>query len=460
MAARPHVLALVLGPFALMSALTGACGDAPSNDAAGESQDGSGIDLTWSGTGMTDDGSDTNDTNDTEVRLDVGDDTDGPEPTAGDCPGGDGMVGDEDAYSIIWIANSPEGTVSKIDTRTETELARYFSGPAQGSDDPSRTSVNLSGDVAVTNRAGSITKIASVPENCVDTNANGMIDTSTGAADVRPWGEDECVLWHLPLGGDGNNNHGPRPTAWDGGAGAAGGGCAGPDENLWVGFWDAVGNSGEFRRIDGESGTILDSITVPLWNSGATDYGPYGGAVDGEGNLWAIGLRENLIRIDAQTLDVQRWSMPEGAEPYGIAIDAQGRPWTAGWSGMITRFDPASAQFQTTATSDGRRMRGLQVDREGTVWIAANAPCGAISVDVETMAIINENIALPECVGPVGVSIDVDGSVWIPDREGDKAYKLDPTSLQSTTVTGLVGPYTYSDMTGAGLGLVVNPPVG
>lgn len=26
------------------------------------------------------------------------------------------------------------------------------------------------------------------------------------------------------------------------------------------------------------------------------------------------------------------------------------------------------------------------------------------------------------------------------------------------TVTGLVGPYTYSDMTGAGLDLVVNPP--
>ncbi|MBV1857188.1 MAG: hypothetical protein KUG77_02170 [Nannocystaceae bacterium] len=453
MVARPQLLAFLLSPLTL----AGACGDAESGDASGGTLNDSAIDLTMSGTQTADD----DDANDTEGVLDVGAATDGPDATAGgDCPGGGGMTDDDSAYSIIWIANSPEGTVSKIDTRTETELARYFSGPAEGTDDPSRTSVNLSGDVAVTNRAGSVTKIASVPENCVDTNANGVIDTSTGADDVKPWGEDECVLWHLPLGGDGNNTHGPRPTAWDGGAGSAGGNCNAPDENLWVGFWDAAGNNGEFRRIEGSSGDIVDSVSVPLWNSGGTDYGPYGGAVDGGGNLWAIGLWENLIRIDAQTLQVQRWSMPEGAEPYGIAIDAQGRPWTAGWSGLITRFDPATAQFDTVATSNGRRMRGLQVDRDGTVWIAANDPCGAISVDVNSMAIIDENIALPECVGPVGVSIDVDGSVWIPDREGNKAYKLDPATLQSTTITGLVGPYTYSDMTGAGLGLVVNPPAG
>ncbi|MGH1347449.1 MAG: hypothetical protein ACRBN8_38170 [Nannocystales bacterium] len=454
MVARPHVLALLLGPLAL----AGACGDNDSDQATADTLDESGINLTFTGTDTAQD----DDGDETEDLLDVGADTDGPDPTAGgDCPGGGGTTNDDDAYSIIWIANSPEGTVSKIDTRTETELARYLSGPAPGgTDDPSRTSVNLSGDVAVTNRSGSVTKIASVPENCVDSNANGVIDTSSGADDVKAWGEDECVLWHLPLGGDGNNTHGPRPTAWDGGAGASGGNCAGPDENLWVGFWDAVGNNGEFRRIDGKTGVIVDSVSVPLWNSGGTDYGPYGGAVDGDGNLWAIGLWENLIRIDAQTLEVQRWSVPEGAEPYGIAIDAQGRPWTAGWSGMITRFDPATAQFETIVTSNGRRMRGLQVDRDGTVWIAANNPCGAISVDVDSMAIIDENIALPECVGPVGVSIDVDGSVWLPDREGNKAYKLNPTTLQSTTITGLVGPYTYSDMTGAGLGLVVDPPVG
>lgn len=452
MVVRPHGFASVLSSLILLSG----CGD-DRDDGGGTGASGisdSGINVSGT-TGEVED-----DDDQTTGVLDVGAGSGGPDPTAGgDCPGSGGMT--EDAYSIIWIANSPEGTVSKIDTRTQTELARYLTGPtAGGLDDPSRTSVNLSGDVAVTNRSGSVTKIASVPENCVDTNGNGVIDTSTGAGDVKAWGEDECVLWHLTLGGDGNNNHGPRPTAWDGGAGASGGNCNAPNENLWVGYWDAVGNNGEFRRIDGQSGTVVDSVSVPLWNTAGTDYGPYGGAVDGDGNLWAIGLFENLIRIDAQTLEVKRWSMPEGADPYGIAIDASGRIWTAGWLGLITRFDPTTESFQTLPTTGNRRMRGLQVDREGTVWIAANDPCGAISVDADAFTIINENIALPGCVGPVGVSIDVDGSVWLPDREGNMAFKLDPSTLQATTVTGLVGPYTYSDMTGAGLGLVVNPPAG
>ncbi len=392
--------------------------------------------------------------------LDVGGGPGSADPTAGggDCPGSGGMVGEEN--SLIWIANSPEGTVSKIDTRTGQELARYFSGPSEGADDPSRTSVNLAGDVAVTNRSGSVTKIASTPEACVDQNGDGVIQTSTSADDVLAWGEDECVLWHLELPSDGNNNHGPRPTAWDGGATSLGGGCGKLDELLWLGFWDAGANAGEFRRIDGKSGIVLDVVSIPDWNTTGSDYGPYGGAVDGTGSLWAIGHMQGLVRIDSTTLEVERWDTPEGAAPYGIAIDASGRPWTAGWDGMITRFDPTTELFEVLSTTNNRRMRGLQVDREGVVWIAANNPCGAISVDVDSFQLLDEGIELPDCNTPVGVSIDVDGQVWLPDRDADRAFKLDPNTLQTTTTLGLVGPYTYSDMTGAGLGLVVNPPVG
>lgn len=451
MVARPHPIATAL----VLCLAAPACGD----DASGAAEVGtggitdSGIELPSSTGALEEDG-------DAGELLDIGGGGEGPDPTAGgDCPGGGGASQD-DAYSIIWIANSPEGTVSKIDTRTQAELARYLTGPNEGADDPSRTSVNLSGDVAVSNRSGSVTKIASVEENCVDANDDGTIQTSTGAGDVLPWGEDECVLWHLELPSDGNNNHGPRPTAWDGGAGASSGTCSAPDEKLWVGYWDAEGNSGEFRRIDGETGSVLDDISVPLWNNSGRDYGPYGGAVDGQGNLWAIGLRENLVRIDAQTQEVQRWSVPDGSEPYGIAIDGSARVWMAGWEGAVTRFDPATEAFETLDTPDGRRMRGLQVDREGTVWIAANDPCGAISVDAESMTFLETDIPLPGCDDPVGVSIDVDGSVWLPDRQANVAFKLDPATLDSITFTGLVGPYTYSDMTGAGLGLVVNPPAG
>ena len=80
--------------------------------------------------------------------------------------------------------------------------------------------------------------------------------------------------------------------------------------------------------------------------------------------------------------------------------------------------------------------------------------------DTESRTVINGNVPLPGCVVPVGVSIDVDGFVWAPDQGANLAYKVDPVTYASTTTTGLVQPYTYSDMTGAGLGLVSNPPAG
>ena len=57
------------------------------------------------------------------------------------------------------------------------------------------------------------------------------------------------------------------------------------------------------------------------------------------------------------------------------------------------------------------------------------------------------------------MSVDVEGFVWIVDMGASKAYKVNPETYQTELeVTGLIGPYTYSDMTGSGLNLVVNPP--
>ncbi len=429
--------------------LVAACGGDKGSSGDGGS-DGGGIPLPDSG----DDPSAADGEGGAGPKLDVGDGA--ASGGGGDCPGGDGgMPGDE--FSLIWIANSPEGTVSKIDTRTGMELARYYTGPTEGNDDPSRTSVNLVGDVAVTNRGGGIMKIAGHIESCRDLNGNGDIETSQGMNDVLPFGTDECVLWHQPLPGDGDNRHGPRPTAWDAGED---GPCGAGDERLWVGWWDYPTNTGRFRRLAGSNGEILDEVDVPDWDLlGGSNYGPYGGAINAEGDLWVIGLFQNLVKIDGETLEVERWDVPEGSSPYGIALDANGDPWTAGWDGVVLHFDPDTEQFTEIAVG-GRRLRGLQVDREGVAWVAANNPCGAVSVDTTTKTLLNDTIALPGCQGPVGVSIDIDGNVWLPDREANLAFKLNPADFSTTTTTGLLGPYTYSDMTGAGLGLVVNPPAG
>ena len=89
-----------------------------------------------------------------------------PIPDASEGCAGGGGGGNQDLLSFIWIANSGEGTVSKINTMTGVEEGRYDSSPQVGGN-PSRTSVNLLGDVAVSNRdPGGVTKIAAVKERC------------------------------------------------------------------------------------------------------------------------------------------------------------------------------------------------------------------------------------------------------------------------------------------------------
>jgi hypothetical protein len=114
-------------------------------------------------------------------------------------------------FDIMWISNAGEDTVSKVETSTGRELARYrtwFTGqagyPAHPGNPyagaaPSRTAVDSEGNVYVGNRhfdgrAPVLLKILST--GFVDRNGNGVEDTSTdtnGNGTIEP-GEIQPLL--------------------------------------------------------------------------------------------------------------------------------------------------------------------------------------------------------------------------------------------------------------------------
>ena len=65
------------------------------------------------------------------------------------CTEGEGDV----EFSYIWVANSTQSTISKINTETLVEEGRYYTKPNLAGS-PSRTSVSLTGNVATANRNG------------------------------------------------------------------------------------------------------------------------------------------------------------------------------------------------------------------------------------------------------------------------------------------------------------------
>jgi sugar lactone lactonase YvrE len=349
------------------------------------------------------------------------------------CGGGMGAGG---PLSYIWIANSPQGSVSKIDTQSMIEQGRYLVRP-DSAGSPSRTSVSLSGDVAVANRLGGVTKIYGNTDDCVESNGVAGIQTSTGGADILPWGTEECVAWHTPLAYSSN-----RPMAWAQGDWNAAT-CSYVDEKLWTAGASGSGTT-QVLLMDGETGVVEQTVNVPEI---ASSIGLYGGAVDGDGHFWGIETGgPRLLRVDRDDFTYQVWNGP-GVASYGIAVDSVGRPWFCAGGGA-SRFDPVAQTWQTLPSPGGNAWGGCMTDGMGTLWHCRQQDSMLVGIDTETLT-VTQQVQLPAYAH--GISVDFDGYVWAVGFTSTQAYRVDPALGTYDTFDGLVGAYTYSDMTGFAL---------
>jgi hypothetical protein len=357
---------------------------------------------------------------------------------------GDGSGGNQE-FAYIWIANSSQGTMTKLNTETMVEEGRYYMRP-DGGGSPSRTTVSLSGNVAISARSsgGGVSKFWANLDDCEESNGMPGIQTSSGANDILAWDMEECRAWHQPFVGKNYNSN--RPMAWAPGE-LNEGTCLYENEKLWT-----SGSNGqtEVLLLDGETGDIEETINIAVVGNGYL----YGGAVDGAGNFWGLQNSSKIIRVDRDDFTVQHWSIPSGPG-YGIAIDAESRVWTCG-GGHASRFDPETETWQSTpGASSG--IGGCMTDGEGTLYHSRYPQGVIVAIDTETVTPVGEFV-IPAYVH--GISIDFTGKVWGVTFAGSSVYRLDPETALFDTYSGLVGAYTYSDMTGFGLASVSSTPSG
>ncbi len=378
------------------------------------------------------------------IKLDVGAAVD---LGTGECESMCGVSG----FSYIWIANSSESTVSKINTRTLVEEGRYLTRATPGS--PSRTSVSVDGRaVAVANRNGGVIKIWARAEDCKGPN------TSTGAGDVKAWGADDCVAWFT----DFPEAHSQRPVQWTTGVQNPVT-CQWDDQKIWTAEGRDKTNPGTdggfcnddrvwVHRLNGDTGVIEDTVELPF---PCTTFGVYGGAVDSSNDLWLSRLFEGspgAIRVDYEDLTYEEIGPFYG---YGITVDHKGRIW--GGTGVPGRWDPIAKTWTTIMGSIQNAGVGLAEDHENRMWVGITG--GIQAVDPETMVLGPAVMFAGEQVQCKGISVDVDGFIWAVPDSGTRAYRVDPDDLSYEKIEGLVGAYTYSDMTGGTLKSVAcNPP--
>ncbi|MBI5611255.1 MAG: hypothetical protein HY902_20445 [Deltaproteobacteria bacterium] len=326
---------------------------------------------------------------------------------------------------FIWIANSPNNTVSKVDCKTVTEVGRFSVCP-----DPSRTSVDLEGNVWVACRGnGAVAKIIAEKKNCIDKNGNGVIETSTGN---QPIGNDECVKFIAQ----------PNKGSYARAAGVD------KENHVWIGYW----NSMSLVRLHKDTGATMEDIALGC--------SPYGLVIDQQGIIWLQGAGcGGLIRVDPATKVVtKKEQLPALAYPsgaYGINVDNKGRIWVASGN-SASCFDPKTLQWKVVSMQWGGG-RGIATANDGFVYPAVDGSGGAVK--------INGNVDPPQVVGfmkgaggPVGAALDYDGFVWVVNQSGSSATKLDPKTMAAVgTVPVGSSPYTYSDMTGYTLNYFTAP---
>ena len=352
-------------------------------------------------------------------------------------------------FDFLWVSVSSKGTIVKINTTTGQVIGEYFTSPAGQPRNPSRTTVDLNGNVWATNRDGNSVVHVGLVENgqCIDRNGNGLIETSTGFNDIKPWtntggantnggvstAADECIIHYTKV-----NSFGTRHVSVT------------KANDIWV-----SGTSG--RRFD-----LLDGITGQIKRAEPTvGFGGYGGLIDPNGVIWSS---NPMLRWDTSKpltgASGGNWT-GFNHPSYGLCIDSGGNVWNTSFgNGQIRKFAPDGTLLGIFNQGDAFA-QGCVVDKNDHVWVAHSlnrSTVGHLKNDGSLVGVI------PVGSGPTGVAVDGSGKIWATNHNSRTVSRINPNlgplgpdgvtrvgAVEFTTINLGGDLYNYSDMTGSTL---------
>jgi streptogramin lyase len=387
-------------------------------------------------------------------------------------------------FSYVNVAASSRGTVIRAEVNTGAIVGEWTTAPAGRGRNPSRTAIDRDGNVWVANRdetqtgRGSVTRIGVIHggsrvnadgtanpagnllrgpfsyNTCQDRNGDGLIATSRGLGDIRPWtnaggadtnggvvtAADECLITYSRVAGSGT-----RTVAVDG------------NNDVWTG-----GSDSEHEKLDGTTGAAVAGTLV---NFGC---GGYGGLVDRAGTVWSARYGNNLLRY-----------VPGGTGVcYGTAVGDEGlgedpvtgEIWhTSFCCNKVTKLAP-NGTVLGSFTHGSSSAQGVAVDGAGNVWVAHSQNSATTVGHLRTDGTYVGNVALPAGRGPTAVSVDINGKIWVTNTSTNNIQRIDPNAgpvggggfrvgaVDLTVSLGAgAGPVNYSDLTASVTGGLTVP---
>jgi YVTN family beta-propeller protein len=246
----------------------------------------------------------------------------------------------------LWVANTQDGTVSRIDRHPNAEAIIDVGG------EPTGLAFGGGSLWVADGQARSVTQVDPGSNRIVRDVPVGNSPRAVTAGFGALWVAStvDGVVRRLDL----RRGKAGRPIRVSSPAGIATGAGA-----IWVASEDA----GTVARLDPRSGRLIEAVDV--------GNGPSAVAV-GEGAVWVINRPDGTVsRIDPATNRVTS-TVQVGGEPAGIAV-GEGGVWVAGGNeGTVTRVDP-DEPHHLTRTAIGGSSTAVAV-AGGGVWAAAGAP--------------------------------------------------------------------------------------